>query len=282
MKTLLSHFAARYIAGETLMSAIHVAERLNASGLKATISNLGESIADPARAKAAVGEYLALLDEISSRDIDSHASIKLSHMGIDVSCGLALENAGKVAARAAELKNFVRMDMEGSALTSLTLDAAIELNAKHGCVGVAVQSALRRSADDVDRLIKEGVSVRLVKGAYREPPRIAFPDKSDVDKNYSALMRRLLKHGKAPAIATHDERLIAEAKEFAGKNDIGKDSFEFQMLLGINSALQKELAKEGYRVRIYVPYGPEWLPYILRRLAERKENVWFVLKHLFD
>jgi proline dehydrogenase len=172
--------------------------------------------------------------------------------------------------------------MEGSAYTQKTIDAYLILRAVYENAGIAVQSALKRSAQDIDRLIREKASVRLVKGAYKEGTAVAFQDKKDVDKNFESLMKELLLEGRMPAIATHDERLINIAKEFAENTGVDKGSFEFEMLLGIKRGLQKQLAKEGYRVRVYCPYGVNWLPYTLRRLTERKENFYFVLKHIFD
>ncbi len=280
--SLLSFFARRYIAGETRKDAIVAVKRLNGSGILATIDNLGENVKDAAETKESVKEYLGLLDEINEADVNSTISLKLTHLGLDISGELAEKNAGTIIERARTRKNFVRLDMEGSAFTQKTIDMAVRLHRLYPNVGVAVQSYLKRSASDVDLLIKEGVSVRLVKGAYKEPPEIAFEAKSDVDRNYEALMKKLLLDGVRPAVATHDEKLINEAIRFAEENNIPKDRFEFQMLLGIKRTLQKKLAKEGYTVRVYVPYGKDWLPYTLRRLGERKENFLFVVKNIFD
>lgn len=280
--SLLSFFARRYIAGETGKDAIVAARILNGSGIRATIDNLGENVKDASETKETVKEYLSLLDEINKANVNSTISLKLTHLGLDISEELTARNAGTIVEKALSLKNFVRLDMEGSAYTQKTVDMALRLRGLYPNVGVAIQSYLLRSAADVDLLIKEGVSVRLVKGAYKEPPEIAFEVKSDVDRNYETLMKKLLLNGTRPAIATHDEKLINGAIRFAEENSIPKDRFEFQMLLGIKRTLQKKLAEEGYTVRVYVPYGKNWLPYTLRRLGERKENFLFVVKNIFD
>ncbi|MCR4287468.1 MAG: proline dehydrogenase family protein, partial [Deltaproteobacteria bacterium] len=242
----------------------------------------GENVKAKAEADEAVREYLALLDGIQKAKADSTVSLKLTHMGLNISEKLAKENAEKIIRKAEKLNNFVRFDMEGSAYTERTIGIFLSLHKKYPNTGIAIQSALKRSADDIETLIREKASVRLVKGAYKEPPEIAFEEKEAVDRNYEKLMKKLLLKGTRPAIATHDERLIDEAIDFVEKNGIPKDSFEFQMLLGIKRSLQKRLAKEGYSVRVYVPYGRNWLPYTLRRLRERKENLYFVVKNIFD
>lgn len=280
--SLLSFFARRYIAGETRKDAIVAAKRLNGDGIQATIDNLGENVKDASETEETVKEYSLLLDEINKADVNSTISLKLTHLGLDISGELAFKNAGEIIKKAHTLKNFVRLDMEGSAYTQKTVDMAVRLHRLYPNVGVAIQSYLKRSASDVDLLIKEGVSVRLVKGAYKEAPEIAFEDKSDVDRNYEVLMKKLLLNGIRPAIATHDEKLINGAIGFAEEHHIPKDRFEFQMLLGIKRTLQKKLGEEGYTVRVYVPYGKNWLPYTLRRLGERKENLLFVVKNIFD
>ncbi len=281
-KGLLTFFARRYIAGRTIEEAIDVARKLKTHGILSTIDNLGENVTDAREARGAVDEYLKLLDAIEAAGVDSTISLKLTHMGLDISDELASRNVETLIKRAAELENFVRFDMEGSGYTERTINIFLALRKRYENTGIAIQACLRRSAGDRKRLIEEGASVRLCKGAYKEPPEIAFPDKKDVDKNFSMLMKELLCKGTRPAIATHDEKLIDEAKGFAREKGISKDRFEFQMLLGIKRTLQKRLAQEGFKVRVYVPYGPNWLPYILRRMRERKENVFFVLKNIFD
>lgn len=282
MKGLLSFFAKRYIAGEERKDAIDVVRRLNSHGILATIDNLGEHVKDPSHAEEAVREYLALVDDIREAGVDSTVSLKLSHLGLDISDEIAERNAEAVVRSAFELNNSVTFDMEGSRYTQRTIDIFLRLHERYPKTAIAIQSYLYRSASDVQILIERGASVRLVKGAYKESPDIAFPKKRDVDRNFEELMKSLLLKGKNPAIATHDERLINEAIRFAEENHIPKERFEFQMLLGIKRSLQRRLADSGYRVRAYVPYGPEWLPYTLRRLRERRENLFFVIKNIFD
>jgi len=282
MKDPVSYFAKRYIAGETRADAIRVAGELNAKDIIATIDNLGENVRDTIEAMNALEEYLWLLRDIAAAGVRSTVSLKLTHLGLDQSQPLVVKNVSAILEKAAELGSFARVDMESSAYTGITIDTVIELHKKHPNIGVAIQTYLLRSADDVARLIEEGVSVRLVKGAYKEPPDVAFPKKEDVDKNYSTLMKELLLKGNNPAFATHDETLIEEARTFAKDNNIPKDAFEFQMLLGVKRKKQIELAKDGYRMRVYVPYGKEWMAYIMRRFKERKENVWFFIKNIFE
>jgi len=279
---LLTFIARRYIAGKTRGDAIKVVKRLNRKGLLATIDILGENVQDKEEADANTNEYLSLLEDIKKEGVLSTISFKLTHIGLDISDELARKNAEKIIKRTEELRNFARFDMERSVYTQKTLDIFLEVAKKHQNAGIAIQSSLKRSADDIKLLIGKRASVRLVKGAYKEPPDIAFESKKDVDSNFSALMKELLSKGSYPAIATHDVGLIDEAKKFARDNKITKDRFEFQMLLGIKRTLQKKLVDNGYRVRVYVPYGKNWLPYVLRRFRERKENIWFVIKNIFD
>jgi len=282
MKDPVSYFARRYIAGETREDAVRVAGELNENGISATIDNLGENVRDTIEAMNGLDEYRALLRAINEAGVDSTTSLKLTHLGLDQSQPLAIKNVSAILKKAAKYNNFVRVDMESSAYTGAAIECVIELHKEHPNVGIAVQSYLLRSKADIERLIEEGVSVRLVKGAYKEPPDIAFAEKTRVDENYSTLMKELLLHGNNPAFATHDEALIAEAKTFAKENNIAKDAFEFQMLLGVRRKAQLQLAEEGYRIRVYVPYGKEWMAYIMRRFKERKENVWFFIKNIFE
>lgn len=282
MKGVLEFLARRYIAGVGAEDAVSVARALNGSGILATIDNLGENVRTEEEAGASVREYTGLLDLIKSSGVNSTVSLKLTHLGLDISSALARDNAERIIKAASSLDNFVRIDMEGSAYTERTMEIFLHLRSRYPNVGIAIQSSLRRSAGDVRLLIERGASVRLVKGAYKEPPETAFPRKPDVDRNFEILMKELLLKGKSPAIATHDERLLNEAIRFVNENNIPKGRFEFQMLLGIKRTLQKRLALEGYRVRVYIPYGPNWLPYSLRRLRERKENIFFILKNIFD
>lgn len=282
MSRILSWFAKRYIAGETMEDALNVAKNFNAKGILTTIDNLGEDVLDAEDAARGAEEYLRLVRAIRKSGVDSNVSFKLTHLGLDISPLMAERNAERLVKKAVELKNFVWFDMEGSKHTENTLSIFSRLHAKYPETGVAIQSYLYRSAADVTKLIKENAAVRLVKGAYKESPDIAFPEKKDVDGNFSALMKRLLLSGAYVAIATHDEKLVNEAKKIASENNIAKDRFEFQMLLGIKRTLQSRLVEEDYRVRVYVPYGTHWLPYTMRRMTERKENVWFVLKNILD
>lgn len=280
LSLLLAPLAKRYIAGTERRSAVKTARVLNSLGISAAIDNLGENVTTPEEARASAREYLALLDLITASGARANVSLKLTHMGLDISEELALENAGAVVKKAFEKKNFVRFDMEGSRYTEKSINIFSKLHKSFPNVGIAIQSCLLRSPGDVKHLIAEGASVRLVKGAYKEPPEVAFQKKQDVDANFEMLMKELLLKGNMPAIATHDERLIKITKEFARANAIGRDRFEFEFLLGIKKELQRRLASEGCNVRVYCPYGTEWLPYTLRRLRERKENIWFVLKNI--
>jgi len=282
MSRILSYFAKRYIAGEKQEDAINTAKELNERGIKTTIDNLGEDVKDAKDAARGVEEYMSLVEAIRKDRVDANVSFKLTHLGLDISPLMAEENAETIIKKAVELKNFVWFDMEGSKHTENTLSIFSKLHAKYPETGIAIQSYLYRSAADVTKLIKENAAVRLVKGAYKESPDIAFPEKKDVDGNFSALMKRLLLSGAYTAIATHDEKLVNEAKNIASENKIPRDHFEFQMLLGIKRTLQSRLVEEGYKVRVYVPYGTRWLPYTMRRMTERKENVWFVLKNILD
>lgn len=279
---LLSLLAKRYIAGTTVADALKVARLLNADGIGAAIDNLGEDATTAQEAADGVLEYLRLMDAIKQSRLDANISLKLTHLGAGISTRLAAQNAEIIFKKAAELGIFVRFDMEGSSYTQRIIDVFRELHGRYPDTGIAIQSCLRRSESDAAALAGLGASIRLVKGAYKEPPDIAFPDKKDVDANFSAIMKTLLLTGADTAIATHDERLISETKRFAKVNGIDKNSFCFEMLLGIKRTLQKRLASEGYRVRVYVPYGRNWLPYTMRRLRERKENLWFVVKNIFD
>jgi proline dehydrogenase len=282
VKSLLLLFARRYIAGTDRQDAIAAAIALNRAGIGATIDNLGENVKNAAEANDSVEEYLGLLDDIKSSGADSTISLKLTHLGLDLSEELARINAETIIKKAGETGNSVRLDMEGSAYTQRTIDTFLELRQKYPNVGIAIQSALLRSRKDARLIATRGGSIRLVKGAYKELPDVAFQDKKDVDVNYEAIMKELLLSGTSPAIATHDERLINEAKRFAVEKGLPKDSFDFEMLLGIKRKLQMELAGQGYKVRVYIPYGKNWLPYTIRRLRERKENIWFVVKNIFE
>ncbi|MFZ3072266.1 MAG: proline dehydrogenase family protein [Thermodesulfobacteriota bacterium] len=282
MSRILAYLAKRYIAGEKIEDAVNIVKHLNANGISATVDNLGEEVDDEREAAKGVEEYARLLEEIQIGRLDANISFKLTHLGLKISRAVAEKNAESIIKKAFGLKNFVWFDMEGSKHTENTLSIFSKLHAEYPETGIALQSYLYRSEADVEKLVKENAAVRLVKGAYKESPDMAFPGKKDVDRNFSIIMKRLLLSGVYSAVATHDEKLVNEAIKIASENKIPKDRFEFQMLLGIKRTLQSKLANEGYKVRVYVPYGTHWLPYTMRRLKERKENVWFVLKNLFD
>lgn len=273
------------MAGTQLSDAIQVTQKLNSAGLSVSVDNLGENVTTAAEAQESAGLYRQLLTEIAARGLNANVSVKLTHMGLDIDPVLARENVGALVKQAASLqpKNFVRIDMEGSAYTQRTLDLVHELHSVaefRGCTGAVIQSYLRRSQSDVEALLKAGIRIRLCKGAYSEPPEIAFQEKSEVDANYLSLMKLLLKSGIYHGLATHDERIIREAKAFAIRENVPRDAFEFQMLYGIRRDLQQRLVAEGWRMRVYVPFGTEWYPYLMRRLAERPANVKFIAKNL--
>jgi proline dehydrogenase len=272
---------ARFVAGETLDEALHALERLRAAGLRTTVDVLGESVDSAAAARTAAGTYVDVLDALAARGLDGNVSVKLSQMGLDVDPGLARENVERIVTRAATHGAFVRIDMEDHSKTDATLDlwrAVRPFNRASGDTGVVIQAALRRSASDLDTIVAERGRVRLCKGAYKEPESVAFVDRAEVDQAYGALMETLLREGTFPAIATHDERLVRRAIRFAREAGIVRDRFEFQMLYGVRRDLQEQLSRAGYGVRVYVPFGTEWYPYFMRRLAERPANVAFVLR----
>ena len=273
--------ARRFVAGETMDDALEAARALNRRGLKVTLDHLGEHVSNEDEAEAAAEVYLRLLDQIERRSLDSNVSLKLTQFGIDLDAALCGRLLERVVARAAALGNFVRIDMEGSAYTERTLAHFNTVYAKHpGAVGPVIQAYLYRSDADVRALIRLGARVRLCKGAYAEPPDVAYPEKADVDRSYVRLAEQLVLMAHYPALATHDARIIEHAKRFAEKWEIGKERFEFQMLYGIRRDLQDGLVREGYNVRIYVPFGAAWYPYLTRRLAERPANLRFVLDSL--
>jgi proline dehydrogenase len=278
--------SGRFVAGTQLEDALRVTQQLNGAGLSVSIDNLGENVTNAEEARHSADLYRQLLEQISARKLNANVSLKLTHMGLDVDPQLAREHVRGLVSQAAAMqpKNFVRVDMEGSAYTQHTLDFVRELHGmpeNRGCVGAVIQSYMRRSEEDVAKLIAEGVRIRLCKGAYQEPAEIAFQDKADVDANYVKLMKVLLKSGIYHGLATHDEKMIDAAKEFATRERIAPDSFEFQMLYGIRRDLQRRLVREGWRMRVYVPFGTEWYPYLMRRLAERPANALFIAKNIF-
>jgi proline dehydrogenase len=272
--------ASRFIAGEQIEDALRVCRQLNQEGFHVTLDCLGESVHEEAAAIAARQTYIQLLDRLAADKLDSHVSVKLTQLGLAIDEDLARRNLFQIAESAARHQNFVRVDMEGSSYTDATLRVFGAVDAPREVLGIAVQAALRRSTGDIDDLLKRRVRIRLVKGAYAEPPQIAFPRKRDVDRSYQDLTQKLLASGIYHALATHDEHLIDAAINFVREQRISPNSFEFQMLYGIRRRLQHDLLRQGWRVRLYVPFGPEWYPYFMRRLAERPANLLFVLRNL--
>jgi proline dehydrogenase len=270
----------RFVAGDRLEDALVVLGRLAEQKMLWTVDVLGESVSSREGATAAADRYLATLDALAERNMEANVSLKLTQMGLDVDTEFCRQNVGRVVDRARQIGAFVRIDMEDHTRTETTLEIARSLHDDHAEVGVVIQSYLRRSAADIEQLIAEQVRVRLCKGAYDEPPSVAFASKAEVDASFERLMERLLLAGRYPAIATHDERLIQSTRRFADRNGITPDRFEFQMLYGVRRDLQQRLVEQGYSVRVYVPYGTQWYPYFMRRLAERPANVLFVLRTL--
>jgi len=276
---LARRFSSRFVAGETLVAAVAAVRELNAHGISASLDVLGESVTAVEEARSSAAQVVETQERIAAEKLDCNVSVKLTQMGLDLDPALCLENMGRILERGRALGMFVRIDMESSAHTQRTLELfERELLPAHGeRVGIVLQSYLRRTAGDVERLIGARARVRLCKGAYDEPAAVAFPAKADVDRNYAELMERLLERGNHPAIATHDPALIARARSFVAARGIGPDRFEFQMLYGVRRDLQEELRRAGFRVRVYVPFGTHWYPYFMRRLAERPANVAFIL-----
>jgi len=275
-------FVQRFVAGESLEDALSAARSLQARGIDAALDLLGENVSSEDEAQAAADAYVAVLDAAASaRLARPYISVKLTALGLDLGDSLASGHLRRILTAArARARAFVRVDMEGSAYTQRTLDIVRAAHAQFGDVGTVLQSSLRRTEGDLAALIADGISVRLVKGAYAEPPDVAFPDKADVDAAYVRQMHRLLADGVRPAIASHDEAILHEAKRFVRRERLDNDRFEFQLLLGIRRDLQESLAAAGYHVRAYVPFGVSWYPYFMRRLAERPANVGFILRNL--
>jgi len=279
-------FSSRFVAGTQVEDVLRATRTINESGLSVSIDNLGENVSNADEARASAQLYHQLLDDIAEQKLNANISLKLTHMGLDVDEKLAREQVAGLVAKAAAMnpRNFVRVDMEGSPYTQRTLDFVHELHrapGNKGCVGAVIQSYMRRSESDVEKLLAEGIRIRLCKGAYKEPPEIAFQQKSEVDANYVKLMKILMKSSVYHGLATHDENIINQAKAFATKERISRDAFEFQMLHGIRRDLQQSLARDGWRMRVYIPFGTEWYPYLMRRLAERPANLFFIAKNLF-
>jgi proline dehydrogenase len=280
---IFKKLTTRFVAGETIDEAVKFIREINAEGASATFDHLNESVGSASEAEAEVLEYLNILSKIDDAGINSNVSIKLTQFGLGLDSELAYKNARKVVEEAHRRDNFVRVDMEDSSVTQVTIDIFKRLRAEFGLndVGIVLQSYLRRTYSDAEQLVKLPARIRICKGAYNEPPEVAFPDKKDVDANYVRVVQLLLSSGIYHGVATHDPKMIEATIDFAKREGIGKDKFEFQMLYGIRRDLQRQLARDGYNIRIYVPYGKHWYPYFMRRLAERPANVWFVMKNLF-
>jgi len=275
---LAKSFASRFVAGETVQEALAAVRELNAKGITASLDLLGESVYTEREARAARDEYLALLDRIKDSGVDANVSVKLTAMGLDIDHELCIAIMQDILARARQYDTFVRLDMEASNYTEVTLKLFEErlYPAYKANVGVVLQSYLYRTFADVEHMNALRARVRICKGAYKEPASVAYPEKRDVDANYVKSMHALMLHGNYPGIATHDPAIIAEAKRWAREQGIANDRYEFQMLYGVRRDLQESLVKEGYRVRCYVPFGTQWYPYLMRRLAERPANVAFI------
>jgi proline dehydrogenase len=277
--------SSRFVAGTQVDDALRVTQTVNQNGLSVSVDNLGENVTNADEARASAQLYHQMLDQISSLKLNSNVSLKLTHMGLDVDETLARDLVTGLVAKAAAMnpRNFVRVDMEGSPYTQRTLDFVHELHrmpGHAGAVGAVIQSYMRRAEKDVEDLLAERIRIRLCKGAYKEPEEIAFQKKSEVDANYVRLMKILMKSGVYHGLATHDEKIINQAKVFASRENIPRDAFEFQMLYGIRRDLQRRLVREGWRMRVYIPFGTEWYPYFMRRLAERPANVFFIARNL--
>jgi proline dehydrogenase len=276
--------STRFVAGTQVEDVLRATRAINEAGPTVSIDNLGENVTNVEEARQSAALYHQLLDDIARLGLKANISLKLTHMGLDVDENLARDLVSGLVAKAASLKSFVRVDMEGSPYTQRTLDFVHELHRmprNRGIVGTVIQSYLHRSENDIENLLADGIRIRLCKGAYKEPPEIAFQKKSEVDANYVKLMKILMKSGIYHGLATHDEAVINEAKAFAMREKIARDSFEFQMLHGIRRDLQQQLVREGWGMRVYIPFGTEWYPYFMRRLAERPANVLFIIKNFF-
>lgn len=277
----LFFLAKRFVAGEELEPAIRVVRGINDSGMSATLNLLGEHVSHREDVMRSAGEYVELFDRIAESGIDANVSLKLTQVGLDIDEGLCFDQVSRILDRASASNNFLRLDMEGSQYTQRTLDMFYRLFQGHKNVGIVIQAYLHRSAADIEELNRVQARARLCKGAYKEPPELAFQPMTEIRANYMRLAKSLIFQGKYTGIATHDDLLIDGVKALVADDRRLREKFEFQMLYGIRPTTQSALIREGYRLRIYVPYGSQWLPYFYRRLRERKENVWFVLKNLF-
>jgi proline dehydrogenase len=272
----------RFVAGMTVEEAIGAATRLNAEGMDVSLDSLGESVTEIEQAEASAAVYHRLLDEIDRLRLRANVSVKLTQMGMDVDPAVAERIVAGMVEHAARIGSFVRIDMEGSEYTEATIAMTERLHARRpGAVGTVLQAYLRRTADDTQRLLGQGIRIRLCKGAYKEPDTVAFPEKSDVDANYRRLMKQMVTSPVFCGVATHDEAIIEDLRAFVAANGVDKKAFEFQMLYGIRRDLQRKLVAEGFGVRVYLPFGAEWYPYFMRRLAERPANVLFLAKNFF-
>lgn len=274
--------ARRFVAGETAEQAFEATAQLNAKGAHVTLDYLGENVTSVAEAAAVRDTYVGVINEIGRRALDCNVSLKLTALGLDIDRATCCANLRTILQAAQPNDMFVRLDMEGSDYTQVTLDIFEQMFVGEGFknVGVVLQSYLYRSANDVERMNELGARVRLCKGAYKEPPTLAYPEKADVDRNYRELARCLLRHGNYPGLATHDSSIIDWIKQFVRDEQIGRERYEFQMLYGVRRDLQQQLIAEGHHVRVYVPFGEAWYPYLMRRMAERPANLLFILKAL--
>ncbi len=277
--------SGRFVAGTEITDAVRATQAINRSGMSVSIDNLGENVTNPEEARHSSQLYHQILDAIITSQLNANISLKLTHMGLDVDEQLARDIVSGLVAKAASMTppGFIRVDMEGSPYTQRTLDFVHELHRIPGnanAVGTVIQSYLRRSESDVEKLLAEKIRIRLCKGAYKESADIAFAAKSEVDANYVKLMKILMKSGVYHGLATHDENIVRQAQAFATAEKLSRDSFEFQMLYGIRRDLQQSLVREGWRVRVYIPFGSEWYPYFMRRLGERPANVLFIARNL--
>ena len=270
--------ASRFVAGDKHEDALTVATELNRQGFRVTLDLLGESVSERAEAERATAEYADSLEFIEQSEASTTISLKLTQLGLDISTDFCTANLRRIVERADVLGNFVRIDMEHSDYTERTLQVFCNVFGEHQNVGIVIQSYLKRSEQDVKRLIDLGAPVRLCKGAYKEPSSVAFQDKAQVDSSYVRLMQLLLNGGTPTAIATHDERMIEATLEYAQANKIDRDAYELQMLYGVRRRLQRELVADGLPVRLYLPYGSQWYSYFMRRMAERPANLLFVLR----
>ena len=278
--------SSRFVAGTEVEDALRATQAVNQAGMSVSIDNLGENVTNAEEARASAQLYHQLLDQIAARKLDANISLKLTHMGLDVDESLCRDLVSGLVAKAAAMvpPNFVRVDMEGSAYTQRTLHFVHELHRQpgnQGRVGAVIQSYMRRAESDIQKLLANRIRIRLCKGAYKEPAEIAFQKKSEVDANYVKLMKILMESGIYHGLATHDQKIINQAKAYATKKRISRDAFEFQMLYGIRRDLQQALVTEGWRMRVYIPFGAEWYPYLMRRLAERPANALFIARNLF-